>query len=40
MALLINDSHIHYYHMDASRSLMMGHGYFLTPGSLVVKVWI
>ena len=40
MALLINDNHILYCHMEAARSRMLGHSYFSNPDYLVVKAWI
>ena len=40
IALHISDNHILYYHMDAYRSIMMGHSYFKSPTYLVVQGWI
>ena len=40
MDLYIKVNHILYYHMDAFRSTVLGHTYFIIPDYLVVKVWV
>ena len=37
MALLINNNHISFNHMDAYHSCMLGHSYFTSPDYFVVK---
>ena len=31
MALYLNNTHVLYYNMDAFRSIMLGHSYFMSP---------
>ena len=37
MALIINNAHIHYYHMDAIWSFLMGHSYSAIPDYQVIE---
>ena len=40
MALMINDAHIPYYHMDTVWSILLGCTHFSTPEYLTVKAWV